>query len=102
MLLNENYHAFFGLEYNPFIKNNCDRFIFDSSDLKEVNYKLDYLFRTKGIGIITGNPGSGKTTSLRNYVKKLNTVLIFLRCLLLMKMIKNSKSKNLTKLKIQR
>ena len=32
--------------------------------LKEVNYKLDYLFKTKGIGIITGNPGSGKTTSL--------------------------------------
>ena len=75
MLLNENYHASFGLEYNPFIKNNCDRFIFDSSDLKEVNYKLDYLFRTKGIGIITGNPGSGKTTSLRNYVKKLNKAL---------------------------
>ena len=75
MLLNENYHASFGLEYNPFIKNNCDRFIFDSSDLKEVNYKLDYLFRTKGIGIITGNPGSGKTTSLRNYVKNLNKAL---------------------------
>lgn len=75
MELNERYYTRFNLEYNPFIKNNNDLFHYESKDVIEVNYKLDYLFKIKGIGIITGNPGCGKTTSLRNYIKKLNKAL---------------------------
>ena len=75
MNLNERYYSKFGMEYNPFIKNNSDKFYFVSNDVKEINYKLDYLFKIKGVGVITGNPGSGKTTALRNYVSKLNKAL---------------------------
>ena len=75
MNLNDRYYARFGLEYNPFIKNNSSYFFFESKDAEEVKYKLDYLFKVKGIGIITGNPGLGKTTNLRNYINNLNKSL---------------------------
>jgi len=75
MELNDRYYSRFNLEYNPFIKNNCEKFYFESSDVKEVKYKLDYLFKIKGIGIITGGPGSGKTTAIRNYINNLNKAL---------------------------
>ena len=51
MNLNDRYYARFGLEYNPFIKNNSSYFFFESKDAEEVKYKLDYLFKVKGIGI---------------------------------------------------
>ena len=75
MELNERYYARFGLEYNPFIKNNSTKHYYESSDLKEAKYKLDYLFKTKGIGVITGNPGMGKTTTIRKYLSELNRAL---------------------------
>ena len=75
MELNERYYSRFGLEYNPFIKNNSTKHYYESSDLKEAKYKLDYLFKTKGIGVITGNPGMGKTTTIRKYLNELNRAL---------------------------
>ena len=75
MNLNDRYYARFGLEYNPFIKNNSSYFFFESKDAEEVKYKLDYLFKVKGIGIITGNPGLGKTTNLRNYINNLKELI---------------------------
>ena len=75
MELNERYYTRFGLEYNPFIKNNSTKHYYESSDLKEAKYKLDYLFKTKGIGVITGNPGMGKTTTIRKYLNELNRAL---------------------------
>ena len=76
MNLNDRYYARFGLEYNPFIKNNSSYFFFESKDAEEVKYKLDYLFKVKGIGIITGNPGLGKTTNLRNYINNLQSCVL--------------------------
>ena len=75
MILNDRYYTRFGLEYNPFIKNNSDSFFYESKDVIEAKYKLDYLLSTKGIGIFTGNPGTGKTTNLRRYFSNLNKAL---------------------------
>ena len=58
-----------------FRKNNSTKHYYESSDLKEAKYKLDYLFKTKGIGVITGNPGMGKTTTIRKYLSELNRAL---------------------------
>ena len=51
----------YGLEFNPFIKNKRD-FIIETSEYKEVIYRLNYLLKTKGFGLLTGAPGRGKTT----------------------------------------
>ncbi len=75
MTYNHRFYSFFGLKHNPFEKNNSDLFRFDSSDVKELNIRLDHLLSNKGIGLITGRPGLGKTSSLRNYVSKLNKAL---------------------------
>lgn len=75
MIYNDRFYSFFGLKYNPFEKNNADKFIFDSSDYKEINIRLHHLLNNKGIGLITGRPGLGKTTAIRNFVSSLNKSL---------------------------
>lgn len=69
-----DYFTRYGLEFNPFIKNSKDIFI-DTKENKEVSVRLDFLLKTKGFGLITGAPGKGKTTMIRNYTTKLNTSL---------------------------
>lgn len=75
MSYNNRFFSFFGLKYNPFEKNNADLFRFESSDVKELNIRLEHLLSNKGIGLITGRPGLGKTSALRNFVSKLNKSL---------------------------
>lgn len=69
-----DYFTRYGLEFNPFIKNSKDIFI-NTEENKEISIRLDYLLKTKGFGLITGAPGKGKTTAIRNYVSNLNTSL---------------------------
>ena len=66
-----NYTSRFGLEFNPFIKLSRDILI-ETASYDEVKARLDYLTVTKGMGLITGDPGCGKTTIIRNWVKSLN------------------------------
>lgn len=66
-----NYISRYGLEFNPFIKNSKE-ILFENNNYKEVKVRLDYLLQTKGIGLITGDPGCGKTTIVRNYTNRLN------------------------------
>ena len=74
-ILNERYYAHFNLEYNPFIKNNSNKYCHISKDINKLYFKLDYLLKVKGICVITGAPGKGKTTALRNYFKDYNKSL---------------------------
>lgn len=61
----------FGLEYNPFIKNNNDTKI-ELSNSEQLLFRLKHLEEIKGIGLITGEPGLGKTTTIRHWAKNLN------------------------------
>lgn len=67
-----NYVSRFGLEFNPFIKNSKEVLV-NTSNYKEIKFRLDYLLQTKGFGLITGEPGLGKTTSIRNWANSLNS-----------------------------
>ena len=60
-----------GLEFNPFLKNSKEIFV-ATDESKEVLFRLDYLVKTKGFGLLTGSPGRGKTTAIRNWVQTLN------------------------------
>ena len=46
-----NYTARYSLEFNPFIKNSKEILI-ETSQYKEVRFRLDYLLQTKGFGLI--------------------------------------------------
>ena len=68
------YTVRYGLEFNPFAKNSKE-ILFESKEFKEVQFRLDYLSKTMGFGILTGEPGRGKTTAVRNWTSKLNPSL---------------------------
>lgn len=69
-----NYIAKLGLEFNPFTKNSKQTLI-EFNDYKQLLFRLKHLETTLGIGIITGDPGLGKTTAIRAWVNSLNKSL---------------------------
>lgn len=69
-----DYTARYGLEFNPFLKNAKD-ILLDTAESSEVKLRLDYLGSTKGFGVLTGEPGRGKSTSARVWASSLNPSL---------------------------
>lgn len=66
---------YFGLKFNPFTKEVAVDKLFVSQDLQELESRLKYLQDTRGIGLVAGEPGSGKSTALRKFVSGLNPAL---------------------------
>lgn len=66
--------ARYGLEFDPFLKNSKE-ILYQGNEYREAFYRLNYLAETKGFGILTGSPGRGKTTVVRNWSSKLNPSL---------------------------
>lgn len=69
-----DYFTRYGLEFNPFIKNSKEILV-DTAEYREITFRLDYLTKTKGFGLLTGSAGRGKTTALRNWAAGLNPSL---------------------------
>lgn len=69
-----DYISRYGMDFNPFIKNTQEIAV-ETSEYKEIIYRLIYLLKTRGFGILTGGPGRGKTTAIRSWVNELNTSL---------------------------
>ena len=69
-----DYFTRYGMEFNPFIKNSKEILV-NTSEYKETFFRLNYLAKTKGFGLITGSPGRGKTTALRSWAASLNPSL---------------------------
>ena len=66
------YTSYYGMESNPFIKEEKLKGIYESEEYKEGYSRLEYLRDIKGIGLITGIPGVGKTSLLRKFEENLN------------------------------
>ena len=58
-----DYLSRYGLEQNPFLKNSKDIFL-DTAESSEVSTRLGFLSDTRGIGILTGEPGQGIARSM--------------------------------------
>ena len=69
-----DYFTRYGLEFNPFIKNSKEILV-SSAEYKETLFRLDYLAKTKGFGLLTGSAGRGKTTAIRSWTATLNPSL---------------------------
>ena len=72
--MNNDYHARFGMEENPFLKNSRE-ILYESSEFKEAITRLNYLQTSRGIGLLTAGPGKGKTTAVRTWANSLNPSL---------------------------
>lgn len=66
---------FFNLRFNPFTKEIPIDKLFLSKNLEELTSRLMYLQKARGIGLIIGEAGTGKTTALRQYAQSLNPAL---------------------------
>lgn len=69
------YLSYYGLEFNPFDKGIDVKYSYETSDFKLLNNRLEFIKENKGIALITGNPGLGKTYTIRNFISKLNSNL---------------------------
>lgn len=59
------YKTYFGMNGEPFPKDLPPQELFPSSQFLELSSRLNYLLNNRGIGLLTGEVGSGKTTALR-------------------------------------
>jgi type II secretory pathway predicted ATPase ExeA len=57
---------------NPFLKDESIKSPFESNDYIQTINRFQYLKEIHGIGLITGEPGFGKTYSVRSFIKLLN------------------------------
>ena len=67
--------AFYNLKSLPFQKNINTKNIYNSNAGKELLHRLEYIKEKRGIMLVTGLPGTGKTTHIRTFVNSLNTNL---------------------------
>ncbi|MEW6663134.1 MAG: ExeA family protein [Bacillota bacterium] len=69
------YKAFYGMTLNPFDKSIQAEHVFESNDYKQFSSRMEYFKSAKGFALLYGEPGSGKTTSIRTFTAKLNPQL---------------------------
>jgi general secretion pathway protein A len=69
------YRKHFGLTRLPFAKEIEPEDMFESAAIQELNIRLGHLFEMRGIGLITGEAGSGKTSATRRTVSALHAGL---------------------------
>ncbi|HEX4334554.1 MAG TPA: AAA family ATPase [Polyangiaceae bacterium] len=69
------YRKHFGLTRHPFAKNIEPDDLFASGALRELEVRMAHLLELRGIGVVTGESGSGKTTACRKIVAGLHTGL---------------------------
>jgi type II secretory pathway predicted ATPase ExeA len=65
--------ARFGLKYRPFHKDISTRDLYCWSGLQELEARLEMAKQARGIMLLTGEPGTGKTVALRRFVDSLNS-----------------------------
>jgi type II secretory pathway predicted ATPase ExeA len=65
------YRSFYGLTQNPFEKEAHIK-PFESFDYIQVKERCKWLMETRGLGVITGKSGTGKTYAIRNFVSTFN------------------------------
>jgi type II secretory pathway predicted ATPase ExeA len=69
------YRKHFGLTRHPFAKELSPEELFVSQVGRELEVRLGHLLELRGIGLVTGEVGSGKTTLCRKVVAGLHTGL---------------------------
>ena len=68
------YEAFFGLSEKPFALTPNPRFVFQSEQYRAAEQSLLYgIAQKEGFMLVTGAPGTGKTTLCRDLLEKLDT-----------------------------
>lgn len=62
--------VYYGMNSNPFTKETTH--FYESNDYKQMVNRLEFLIKTRGVGVFMSSPGMGKTTCLRKTLNTLN------------------------------
>lgn len=68
----EHFARFYNMAFNPFAKGLPAKDAHETEDLRQVRARLDHLCRTGGIGLLTADPGAGKTFAVRTWAAGVN------------------------------
>jgi len=68
-------NQFFGLKSNPFDKDVRTGDMFRSGDVMELESRLKYMQECRGVFLLVGEPGSGKTAALRKFIDDIGQTL---------------------------
>jgi type II secretory pathway predicted ATPase ExeA len=71
------YQQYFGFTKEPFAADVPIEQLYQSASFKELRTRLDHVMQHRGIMLVTGESGAGKTTALRSLLWSLNTKLFF-------------------------
>jgi type II secretory pathway predicted ATPase ExeA len=63
------------MKKNPFDKDVCSGEMYEGLDIKELDSRLKYMLECRGIFLLVGEPGSGKTAALRKFTATLGASL---------------------------
>lgn len=66
------FEAFFGFKKSPFSLNPDPQQLFESAAWTHVRARLQFLVDHRGVGLFTGEVGSGKSTAARTLLATLN------------------------------
>ena len=61
------YEEFYGMAHTPFTRGIPSEFLYMSSELTEVQNRLEYVAQRQLFAVLTGDCGTGKTTILRRF-----------------------------------
>jgi hypothetical protein len=64
--------SFFGFKRTPFTDNPDDKQLFASAGWQQVRKRLDFLAQNRGVGLLTGEVGGGKSTATRLFAASLH------------------------------
>lgn len=71
------YKQFYGLKSEPFDKALKSQQLYIHKDLEELINRFEYIKKHRGIMLLTGESGTGKTTSIRYFLDSLSNDLFF-------------------------
>ena len=66
------FQEFYGFTRVPFSRTIATQDLFPTAGQKELNARLTYLVRERGLGLVTGDIGSGKSTAVRTFAASLD------------------------------
>lgn len=66
------FQTFYGLTFDPFTKEVENKNFYKSYQFNQALSRLEFLKKNKGFGLITGEPGTGKSSLLRYFKESLN------------------------------
>lgn len=66
------FQEYYGFRTTPFSRNISTADLFASNGQQELKARLTYLLRERGIGLVTGEVGCGKSTALRAFAESLD------------------------------